>query len=534
MTIDLQEIVRTLRLFTRPDEVGEVRIINGRREGAISIYFAGTEVEEIARRAAELNETAKGVYVVMNRLQHELLERSPRDNNQRQNAREATKDADIVRRQWLLIDFDPHSSERGADDSATEEEKEVARTRMETVREHLREIGFADPVVADSGNGWHLLYRIDLLNDDESRDLVKQFLRALFRLHSDTAVEIDTRLFNASRITKLYGTMARKGQDRPERPHRLSRLVVVPPGLVPVTRGLIEQVANGNDASRIVTVTSPVAEFGLSADLQSQHVQAGPTKSKHEKRHRLNIDDFIERLNGVRYGSSAASASYTALCPAHADGTPSLSITEADDGRILVYCFAGCEFADILRRLGLEPWQLFPPRSSRHATVIQPAPAPAANPTLHALAEQCAAATSDIDLGFLAAQLGVSLASLRCLQVGWSPHYQAWTIPERRPDGWIIGVQLRSPEGHKWMVPGSHRGLILPWGWSHFLGRVYLPEGMSDVAACLSHGLPAIGRSSASGSCELLSQLLMTTALAPVVVGENDLKPDGRWPGREQ
>ncbi len=73
-------------------------------------------------------------------------------------------------------------------------------------------------------------------------------------------------------------------------------------------------------------------------------------------------------------------------------------------------------------------------------------------------AEQCAAATSDIDLEFLAAQLGVSLASLSCLEVGWSPQYRAWTIPERRPDGWIIGVQLRSPEGQKWMVSGSHRG----------------------------------------------------------------------------
>ncbi len=76
-------------------------------------------------------------------------------------------------------------------------------------------------------------------------------------------------------------------------------------------------------------------------------------------------------------------------------------------------------------------------------------------------------------------------------------------------------------------------GLILPWGWWQFSGRVYLPEGASDVAALLSHGLPAIGRASASGSCGLLSQVLSATSLAPVVVGENDLKPDGHWPGRE-
>lgn len=158
---------------------------------------------------------------------------------------------------------------------------------------------------------------------------------------------------------------------------------------------------------------------------------------------------------------------------------------------------------------------------------------PDANPELQSFAEQCAAATSDQDLALLANQLGVSLASLRWLQVGWSPQDRAWTIPERRPDGQIIGINLRSPEGAKWMVSGSHRGLILPWGWSQFTGRFFLPEGASDVAACLSQGLPAIGRSTANGSCELLSQLLMTTPLVPIVVGENDLKPDGRWPGRD-
>jgi hypothetical protein len=48
-----------------------------------------------------------------------------------------------------------------------------------------------------------------------------------------------------------------------------------------------------------------------------------------------------------------------AQCPAHEDDSPSLSISEGDDGRALVYCHAGCLFADVLAALGLEPSDAF-------------------------------------------------------------------------------------------------------------------------------------------------------------------------------
>ena len=253
-SVNVEEIARTLQLFIRPDEVGEVRVIDGgNRRGAVSIYFLGAEGDETASRVAEMGMNAKGVYVVMNSVPPEFIERSPRNCNGRETTSNATKDADIVRRPWLLIDFDPHSPERGADDSATDEEKAAAHARMQAVREYLCEMGFPDPVVADSGNGWHLLYRIDLPNDDDAKDLVREVLRALSERFSDEAVEIDARVFNASRITKLYGTLARKGVDRTERPHRVSRLDSVPEILTPVARELIQQVIDADQPS----TTSP-------------------------------------------------------------------------------------------------------------------------------------------------------------------------------------------------------------------------------------------------------------------------------------
>ncbi len=49
-----------------------------------------------------------------------------------------------------------------------------------------------------------------------------------------------------------------------------------------------------------------------------------------------------------------------AQCPAHDDDQPSLSIKEGRDGKIGVYCHAGCETEDILKELGFNFEILFP------------------------------------------------------------------------------------------------------------------------------------------------------------------------------
>ncbi len=46
-------------------------------------------------------------------------------------------------------------------------------------------------------------------------------------------------------------------------------------------------------------------------------------------------------------------------CPAHDDQKASLSITEADDGRVLLHCFAGCSVEKIVAKLGLRMADLF-------------------------------------------------------------------------------------------------------------------------------------------------------------------------------
>lgn len=114
--------------------------------------------------------------------------------------------------------------------SSTDEEKRTALLRAREVREYLGGQGWPEPIFGDSGNGSHLLYRVDLPNDQESLQLLKGVLEALTFKFSDEAVEVDTKTCNAGRIWKLYGTTARKGDDTQERPHRRSGLLKVPEG----------------------------------------------------------------------------------------------------------------------------------------------------------------------------------------------------------------------------------------------------------------------------------------------------------------
>lgn len=70
--------------------------------------------------------------------------------------------------------------------------------------------------------------------------------------------------------------------------------------------------------------------------------------------------DFIETLD--RAGCTGSNGSYT--CPAHDDGTPSLSVTDGD-GSVLVHCHAGCATEEVVAALGLTMGDLFD-RSNGH------------------------------------------------------------------------------------------------------------------------------------------------------------------------
>lgn len=136
-----------------------------------------------------------------------------------------TADNNITHRSWVLIDYDPV---RAAGINATDEEFELAHKKAQSVFKYLRSIGFQDPVICKSGNGWHTVYKCDLPNTEEVRDMLSQFLQSVALMFTDEKVDIDESVFNAARICKLYGTTAKKGANLPERPWRMSEIVYVP------------------------------------------------------------------------------------------------------------------------------------------------------------------------------------------------------------------------------------------------------------------------------------------------------------------
>ena len=69
----------------------------------------------------------------------------------------------------------------------------------------------------------------------------------------------------------------------------------------------------------------------------------------------MSIDILLARLDKVKRQGKG----YVACCPAHDDKTPSLSLAEGADGRILLHCFAGCGANDVLASIGLTINDLF-------------------------------------------------------------------------------------------------------------------------------------------------------------------------------
>ena len=192
--------------------VHEIRLF--RPSGVAVGYF---DSYDDALRAVE-NEPSqyKAAYFTLNPIK--LPDSIPVNPQALTPSRNTAGDSDIARRVSLLIDFDPP---RTAGTNSSEGEKQAAREQAERVREFLGNRNWPEPMLCDSGNGWHLIYCIDLPNDDSSTELVRGVLARLHQLFP----MVDAGNFNASRLCKLYGSWARKGEHSDERPWRRSAII---------------------------------------------------------------------------------------------------------------------------------------------------------------------------------------------------------------------------------------------------------------------------------------------------------------------
>jgi hypothetical protein len=222
---DVAELRRALNLLVVPGSAFEIRALKipgrGKPHNAAG-YF--TDLDTAVRMVWALDKRKPaGIYLVLNEINPALLGRSP--NRITDYPESTTSDNDIIRRRWLPLDFD---AVRPAGISATEDEHCAAEDVGRQCSAWLSSRGWPEPIQADSGNGWHVLYQIDLPNDESTAALVRGVIEAVSQRFGGQDVDVDRTVFNAARIWKLYGTTARKGHNMAERPHRVARLVEVP------------------------------------------------------------------------------------------------------------------------------------------------------------------------------------------------------------------------------------------------------------------------------------------------------------------
>ncbi|MGI8688665.1 MAG: hypothetical protein ACR2M3_08805 [Thermomicrobiales bacterium] len=265
------DIHAVLGLLTAPGQVVELRVIgvDGRANRTDSGYF--DDMDALAKVAGRYDGRATAVYVTLHPVMPALLSRAA--NRMQEWAKNATNDTETTCRRWLAFDTD---ATRPAGISSTDEEHAAALARARAIRDWLRERGWPEPILADSGNGGHLLYRADLPADDGG--LTQRMLAAVASCFDDRLVKVDRTVYNPARIWKLYGTQARKGDSTPTRPHRRARILEAPEVALPVPDALLEELAGSEPA------TTPAA----------------PNSSNKRRRGGFDVEAYL-RAYGIRF-----------------------------------------------------------------------------------------------------------------------------------------------------------------------------------------------------------------------------------------
>lgn len=233
-------ITRFVRLIKTPGSLFEVRAFLVGQRGVCAGWFTPESADLIPAKLAGIGET-EGVFITPQKLCR-LANRTPVGYfgrpNRRAKSDPLTTDADILTRVYALIDCDPVRAAGHEKESATDDEKAAAFRLATQAREYLRPF-LSAPLVIDSGNGFHLYYRLpESLPGgpimDDTTDPLARLLRSLAGRFDTPEAKIDTVIFNPARLMKLPGTVARKGKATDDRPHRMADIIEVPDDWLPV------------------------------------------------------------------------------------------------------------------------------------------------------------------------------------------------------------------------------------------------------------------------------------------------------------
>lgn len=267
--VNADEVRKAIRCLQPPGEVFEVRAIGTAKKDILSGYFR--DAETLLKAFDTIDMRQRNIYVTLGKVKSECFARAQSERFLK--AQQTSSDTDIIGYRWLFIDLDPV---RPAGISSSDPELAEAKCMARRVYLYLQGLGFTEPVKALSGNGCHLLYRISVNNDEAGRALVEQSLKTLSALFGTDQVKIDTTNYNPSRICKLHGTLAQKGANTAERPHRMSKIFSVPSEIQITKKVYLEKLIaelpaeSQSEPKKKQSSSAPQQDFDL-IDFMSQH-----------------------------------------------------------------------------------------------------------------------------------------------------------------------------------------------------------------------------------------------------------------------
>lgn len=302
------------KLFRDECELSEIRILGNNR--TYSGYFKNFEniVSSIENYDRIDN---MQIYFVLNNIKEECYSRTQQEKII-EKPKETTSDNDVLRRKFLLIDLDP---KRASGVGSSNEEMEYAHMKAIDIYRFLLSKGIKEPIIAKSGNGFHIILRIDMNNDKDSLEIVTRFLKAMNMLFGDEKIDIDTKVGNAARICKLYGTTAKKGTNSEDRPWRMSEIVKYP------------NVLEINDTNIIKSIGDSIIPVDKCAETKDKY-QYGENK--------FDLEEFLAK-HGVQYSKmpfSGGTKYVLSRCVFNENHKgKDAAIFKADNGALSYYCF---------------------------------------------------------------------------------------------------------------------------------------------------------------------------------------------------
>jgi hypothetical protein len=151
--------------------------------------------------------------------------------------RPALRDGDIAVATRLPFDFDP---DRPTGQPSTDRELALAISARDRFVRMMTARGWPAPALGMSGNGAHAVYRVCVENDENWRHAIDVIYRGAKQLLNLQGVKFDTAVRNPGRIWRAYGTLNRKGEATPERPHRRATIAIPASGWHVVTPRQLE------------------------------------------------------------------------------------------------------------------------------------------------------------------------------------------------------------------------------------------------------------------------------------------------------